>query len=120
MSMRTVLRVENGDYVAGLGGSTKASQVFMSDGVTSVEDAINAIPVLKSVEVSATTSANGNVPVSKITYPNVVGAVMLTPDNSSLRLTGGTSTNWYLFAYNDYNNTRLNNTAITYKLYYLE
>ena len=91
---------------------TKANNVLLDDGT--------AIPILKSAELSGTTSANGNIPISKSTYPNAIGAVMLTPDNSSLRVTGGTSTNWYLFAYNDYNNQRLNSTAITFKLYYLE
>ena len=39
--MHNVLRVEDGKYIAGIGGSAKASNVFMSDGVTSVESEIN-------------------------------------------------------------------------------
>lgn len=38
MSMHTALRVEDGKYIAGIGGSNKASNVYMSDGVTSVEE----------------------------------------------------------------------------------
>ena len=118
--MHTALRVENGKYIAGIGGSNKASNVYMSDGVTSVEDAIDDINKLKSVELSGNTGAGGNVALSKSTYPNPVNAVMLTPDNSSLRITGGNALNWYLYAYNDYNNARLNNTDITYRLYYYD
>ena len=75
---------------------------------------------IKSVELSGNTGASGNVALSKITYPNPINAIMLTPDNSSFRITGGNASNWYLYAYNDYNNTRLNNTAITYRLYYTD
>ena len=42
MSMRKAIRVENGKYVGGTAGTTKASQVYMPDGVTSVADALKA------------------------------------------------------------------------------
>ena len=70
MSMQTVLRVEDGKYVAGLGGSTKASQVFMNDGVTSVETAINSLKPIKAIEsndateiVAWLTAHNTEIPV---------------------------------------------------------
>lgn len=59
--MHTALRVEDGKYIAGLGGSAKASQVFMSDGVTSVEDAIDELVANNmgtAIDVKSYTSAN--------------------------------------------------------------
>ena len=62
--MQTVLRVEDGKYVAGLGGSTKASQVFMNDGVTSVEDALSYSTTAKRVG----TWVDGITPVYRKAY----------------------------------------------------
>lgn len=58
MSMHTALRVEDGKYIAGIGGSNKASNVYMSDGVTSVESAITKNKIESFVSLNSYTSAN--------------------------------------------------------------
>jgi len=56
--MHTALRVEDGKYIAGLGGSAKASNVFMSDGVTSVENALTKNKISTYVTITSYTPAN--------------------------------------------------------------
>ena len=58
--MHTALRVEDGKYIAGIGGSNKASNVYMSDGVTSVESAIPKFMIFPKSQV-AITVATGSV-----------------------------------------------------------
>ena len=83
MSMQTVLRVEDGKYVAGLGGSTKASQVFMSDGETSVEDAFDNLEGVTLQKETSAIAASASQSITGLDLNNVQDIFIVTSFNQS-------------------------------------
>ena len=94
--MHTALRVEDGKYIAGIGGSNKASNVYMSDGVTSVESAINATTANAKVSL-------GNVSTYTPTTNGVLKAGTSNNTSNAFIYIADTTANFVMAVCNGYN-----------------